>query len=204
MASISKTTLRKAFDAYRKALAPVPHGARSRRICARAQVHPALHRADVVHLYWPALDRGEVDTRPLIGWCQAAGKTVVLPVVTSFVAGQPDMEARTFTDPDALVENQWGLREPIDGPRVAPSAIDLVIVPAFGVDRRGHRIGHGGGFYDRFLADLNNADTLALAFDACLVDTVPSDDHDVPVQYVVTETETVGPLLPRPKQPRLP
>ncbi|PEN07029.1 5-formyltetrahydrofolate cyclo-ligase [Longimonas halophila] len=202
MPSVSKTTLRQAFDAYRRALAPVAHSRRSRRICARTRAHPALHRADVVHLYWPALDRGEVDTRPLIGWCQAAGKTVVLPVVTSFAAGQPDMEARTFTNTDALVENRWGLHEPVHGTRIAPHAIDLVIVPAFGVGRRGHRIGHGGGFYDRFLADLD-ADTLALAFDACLVDTVPSDDHDVPVQYVVTETETVGPLLREPKQPRL-
>ncbi|MFO8232969.1 MAG: 5-formyltetrahydrofolate cyclo-ligase [Longimonas sp.] len=193
MPTAAKDTLRQQFDAYRRALGPTAHSARSRRICTRAQAHSALHCASTVHAYWPALDRGEVDTRPLIGWCQAAGKTVVLPVVTSFAASAPAMEARTFTHTDALVKNRWGLHEPVHGTRVAPSAIDLVIVPAFGADRRGHRIGHGGGFYDQFLASLK-ATTLALAFDACLVDAVPTAPHDVPVQYVVTETETVGPL----------
>lgn len=119
--------------------------------------------------------------------------TVVLPVVTSFANSAPAMEARTFTTPEALVENRWGLHEPVHGPRVDPATIDVVIVPAFGADRRGHRIGHGGGFYDRFLPTLN-ATTLALTFNACLVDTVPTAPHDVPVHYVITETEIVGPL----------
>ncbi len=199
MPTASKATFRAQFDAYRRALGPTMHSARSRRICTRAQAHPALHRASVVHAYWPALDRGEVDTRPLIGWCQAAGKTVVLPVVTSFSADQPEMEARLFTTTEALVENRWGLHEPVQGAAVSPAAIDLVIVPAFGADRRGHRIGHGGGFYDRFLPSLK-ATTMALTFDACLVDAVPTAPHDVPVQYVITETETVSPLTRRSTQ----
>jgi 5-formyltetrahydrofolate cyclo-ligase len=193
MSIASKATLRQQFDAYRRALSPAAHSARSRRICTRTQTRTAVQQAQVVHAYWPALDRGEVDTRPLIGWCQAAGKTVVLPVVTSFAPGRPAMEARTFTHTDALVENRWGLREPVDGALVEPSAIDLVIVPAFGADRRGHRVGHGSGFYDRFLAAIS-ANTIALCFNACLIDTLPAAPHDVPVQCVMTETETVGPL----------
>lgn len=106
------------------------------------------------------------------------------------------MEARLFTTPEALVENRWGLREPVQGTAVSPAEIDLVIVPAFGADRRGHRIGHGGGFYDRFLPTLE-ATTLVLTFDACLVDAVPTAPHDVPAQYVITETETVSPLTRR-------
>lgn len=203
MPAPSKATLREAFDAYRRALRPMAHGRRSRRICSRAQTHPAIQHAQVIHLYWPALDRGEVDTRPLVGWCQAAGKTVVLPVVTSFAPKRPAMDARTFTTADALVENRWGLHEPVHGAPVRTAEIDLVVVPAFGVDRRGHRIGHGGGFYDRFLSGLG-ATTLALAFDACLVDTVPNAAHDVPVQYVVTETETLGPLTPTPNPSHAP
>ena len=146
-----------------------------------------------MHAYWPALDRGELDTRPLIGWCAAAQKTVVLPVVTSFDPDAPAMEHRVFTEPDALVQNRWGLFEPVHGARIENAAIDLIIVPAFGADCRGHRIGHGAGFYDRFLADVS-ATTIVLAFDACLIDRVPNEPHDIPADYVVSETETIGPL----------
>ncbi len=189
----SKDTLRQQFDAYRRALSPTDHNARSRLVCKRAQAHDAVQHAKVVHAYWPALDRGELDTRPLIGWCAAAGKTVVLPVVTSFDPASPAMEARTFTDADALERNRWGLLEPVTGTPVPNDAIDLVIVPAFGADRRGHRIGHGAGFYDRFLPTLSAA-SMVLTFDACLVDCLPTASHDVPADYVISETERVGPL----------
>lgn len=193
MASSPKDILRQQFDAYRQALSTTEHNTRSRRICARTEQHPAVQNARALMAYWPHVERGEVDTRPLIGTCVAAGMTVALPVVTSFEAGNPAMEARLFSGTDALKPNRWGLHEPVHGERIVPADLDVVIVPAFGVDQHGHRIGHGSGFYDCFLSDLD-VTTIALSFDACMVNDIPNAPHDVPVTYVITETTTVTPL----------
>ena len=193
MASSPKDILRQQFDAYRRALSTSEHNSRSRRICARTKQHPAVQNAGTLMAYWPHVERGEVDTRPLIGACVAAGMTVALPVVTRFEAGNPAMEARLFSGTDALEANRWGLHEPVHGERILPADLDVIIVPAFGVDQHGHRIGHGSGFYDRFLGDLD-CTTIALSFDACMVNDIPTAPHDVPATYVITETTTVTPL----------
>jgi 5-formyltetrahydrofolate cyclo-ligase len=82
-----------------------------------------------------------------------------------------------------------GLREP-DGPRLGPAAVGeagLVVVPALAVDRRGRRLGRGGGSYDRALARVDPAAlTVALLHDGELLDAVPAEPHDRPVRVVVT------------------
>jgi 5-formyltetrahydrofolate cyclo-ligase len=112
-----------------------------------------------------------------------------LPVVTSFTNGTPSMTHRRYEGDEALRPNRWGLQEPIGTDAVPPDALDGIIVPAFGAGRNGHRIGHGRGYYDAFLADLG-APTIALVYDACLVDTIPAAPHDVPMSAIVTEHET--------------
>jgi 5-formyltetrahydrofolate cyclo-ligase len=136
------------------------------------------------------VERGEIDTRPLIRTLHEQGVEIVLPVVTSFSNGSPAMTHRRYTGDDALRPNRWGVQEPIGTDAVSPDVLDGVIVPALGAGRNGHRIGHGRGYYDAFLADLD-APTVALVYDACLVDAVPADVHDVPMSAIVTEHETL-------------
>ncbi|GAC1440063.1 MAG: 5-formyltetrahydrofolate cyclo-ligase [Mycobacteriales bacterium] len=86
-----------------------------------------------------------------------------------------------------LRKSRLGLLEPT-GPRLGPGAVgecDLVLVPALAVDATGHRLGRGGGSYDRALLRATGL-TVALLYDGELVDCVPSDAHDVPVAAVLT------------------
>lgn len=70
----------------------------------------------------------------------------------------------------------------------SPVNIDMVIVPGVVFDRKGNRLGFGGGFYDRFLGKLSDkTELIALAFELQLVDNVPSQSHDIAVDYLITE-----------------
>jgi len=71
---------------------------------------------------------------------------------------------------------------------VEPSSIDLVLVPGAGFDKRGYRIGYGGGYYDTFFTTLNkDAIKIGLAFQMQIMDKVPNEDHDIPVNFIITE-----------------
>jgi len=187
-----KEALRAQFRAYRAQLAPNEAAVKSALIIRRVQTLPEVRRARTLHCYWPLVNRGEIDTRPLIRSLHDRGVQVVLPVVAHYGDEAPALAHRQYTGPDALRVNRWGIQEPIDTASVPPDALDAVIVPAFGAGRNGHRIGHGYGYYDAFLAALD-VPTVALVYDDCLVGAVPADPHDVPVSIIVTERRIVRP-----------
>ena len=182
----TKETLRNRFRAYRTQLSPESVAAKSTAVLRRVQALPELQQAQTVHCYWPLVDRGEIDTRPLIRHLHERGFRVALPVVDSFEAERPILNHHLYDGPEALQTNRWGLYEPDGTETVAPEALDIVIVPALGAGRNGHRIGHGSGYYDAFLATIG-VPTVALIYDDCLVDAVPPEPHDVPVSIIVTE-----------------
>ncbi|MEM6783354.1 MAG: 5-formyltetrahydrofolate cyclo-ligase [Bacteroidota bacterium] len=186
----SKVEWRAQFVAYRASLSDADYAAMSAAICARLRVLPEVQSAQTVHCYWPLVARREVDTRPFIAACEAAGQRVVLPVVETFDSA-PRMVHRCYEGEDRLVTNRWGLHEPA-GPLVDPTDLDVVIVPAFGADRRGHRIGHGRGFYDAFLAQ-TRAVRACVVYDACFVEQLPYEQHDIAAHTVVTDEAVYGP-----------
>ena len=188
--STSKDARRTQFRNYRRSLSPGSYRARSSLIGHRALTVPAVAETSVVHTYWPLRDRGEVDTRPLITALRGQGAEVVLPVVTSFDPEIPTLEHRRYAGPSALETNRWGIREPTGTERVDPEALDLVIVPALGADRRGHRLGHGSGYYDAFLQSVP-CPRIALVYEACVVRSLPSAPHDVPMTALVTEGNVI-------------
>lgn len=190
VASPSKDEWRTRFRTYRRGLAPAPYRAKSTLACARTAALPAVARAACVHLYWPLAEKGEVDTRPLIQTLRGWGTTVVLPVVTSFDPAAPTLGHRRYDGPEALSTNRWGIREPVGTTPVSSDALDAVVVPALGADLRGTRLGQGSGYYDAFLRDLA-APRILLTYEACVVDALPAEPHDVPVTTVVTERRVV-------------
>jgi 5-formyltetrahydrofolate cyclo-ligase len=101
----------------------------------------------------------------------------------------PDLDLDWAVYDGALVPARFGLREP-SGPRLGPAAIGsaaLVVVPAVAVDRRGVRLGRGGGSYDRALARVPAGTMIVAAlYDGELVDALPADPHDVRVTAVAT------------------
>ncbi len=142
---------------------------------------PEYRAARTVLLYVGA--GAEPDTRPLIENALAAGKRVALP----FIAGPGVMEARAVTDLDLLVPGPYGIPAPAENSGlVPPEALDLVLVPGMAFTGDGHRLGRGGGYYDRYLPQ-TNALTVALARDFQIVDHIPTDPHDIPVDALIVD-----------------
>ena len=182
-----KAELRAALLEARRAISPAEREALSAVICDRAAGLPAFRAADTVHVYVGVA--GEVRTLPLLEAAWGAGQRVACPRVG--IGGR--LETRQIRFPEDLVAGPRGLREP-DPERtvlVPPEAIDLVVVPGVGFDRRGGRLGFGGGYYDRFLST-TGASRLGLAFSLQIVDRIPQGPGDEPVHWIVTERETIA------------
>ncbi|MBI3035817.1 5-formyltetrahydrofolate cyclo-ligase [Candidatus Woesearchaeota archaeon] len=109
-------------------------------------------------------------------------KTIIVPKVE-----HNEIEPSVIIDFDNLIPGKFGVLEPIEAMKIAYKNIDLVLVPGLVFDREGHRIGYGFGYYDRFLAKVPKAAKIGLAFDFQVVDKIPREMHDVPVEVVVTD-----------------
>ncbi|GEM_PF-121646 len=145
---------------------------------------PEYREARVIHCYVSMNDRKEVETHALIKRMIQEGKKAVVPRVDF---ENRSMEHLHLTSFDRLEKNDWGILEPRSGARVYPKDLELVIVPMAGGDTKLNRIGYGGGFYDRFLSDLD-IPRLGLAFDCCIEDQpLPTNEHDVPLTKIITE-----------------
>jgi 5-formyltetrahydrofolate cyclo-ligase len=132
----------------------------------------------------------EPGTRGLVYALWKRGTYVLLPVL------RPDMDLdwASYEGPESLRPGPRGLTEPAEPPRgvTAVSRADLVIVPALAVDRRGVRLGRGGGSYDRALARVGpQIPTIALLYDAELLDEVPAAPHDQRVRLVARPEEGI-------------
>ncbi len=128
----------------------------------------------------------EVDVDPLLAAWLAEGVAVCLP----FVDGA-DLGIAAVRDLDADCAPGWGgVREPSPARRqpADPRELDLAVVPGVGFDPDGNRLGYGGGHFDRLLSRLPAGTTaIGVAFAAQMVARLPTDDHDVPVDLIVTE-----------------
>jgi 5,10-methenyltetrahydrofolate synthetase len=152
---------------------------------------PQTARAEVVMAFWSF--GSEIQTAPLIESLSQRGVKVALPKIEGRF-----LEPRLLTPGLPTTPTTFGAREPEGGPDgapvVDPELIDIVIVPAVAYDRRGRRVGYGGGFYDRFLPS-TRAETLriGLGFDLQLIDgDLPSGAFDTGVDLVVTTSEIVS------------
>lgn len=127
----------------------------------------------------------EVQTRRLIDEMLSRGKRVVVPVIRPRSKRLGLSELR---DPEAELAPGWrGVPEPRKRRPVPAAKLDLVLVPGVAFDRRGHRLGHGLGYYDRFLARLpRRIPTVGLAYACQLLNRLPVAAHDRAVQTVLT------------------
>jgi 5-formyltetrahydrofolate cyclo-ligase len=158
----------------------------SAAICGRAAGLPVFRAAGTVHAYVGVAS--EVRTLPLLEAAWKAGKRVVCPRIG--MGGR--LEGRRVRSVEDLVTGPRGLREPDPETTslVPAEEIDLVVAPGVGFDRRGRRLGLGGGYYDRFLST-TGASRLGLAFSLQIVDWIPQGPGDEPVHWIVTERETI-------------
>jgi 5-formyltetrahydrofolate cyclo-ligase len=167
--------------------------ARARALAARVGCDPALGRQVGVHLlrlmpppegavvagFWP-MD-GEIDIRPLLHHLHHVGHKIVLPETPE--AGNP-LTFRLWQPDSRMIREGFGTYRP-DGEIQLP---DFLLVPLLAFDRNGHRLGYGGGFYDRTLAQLRDRTAVGCAFAAQMLDAVPVGDYDALLDAVATET----------------
>lgn len=132
----------------------------------------------------------EPDTRPLLECIWSEGKTLCLPRMT----GEPGiMQAHLVSSNDSLVPGKFGIWEPDKKSSVCqPEKIDLILAPCVAASKDGTRLGHGGGFYDRFFAR-TNALRAVLCPSVLLEDSLPAGPLDLSMQVILTEEKILYP-----------
>ncbi len=186
-----KARLRAALTARLHSLSLQERQTSDDRLFARFLSLPQVIRANTLLLYCGM--GTEPDTRRLFAPLRAMGKAFCLPRCLQ----KHQMEVRLAAEGSPLVPHPYGMLEPgPDCPLVTAAQIDLVLVPGLAFDRQGGRLGRGGGYYDRWLAGYSGI-TVALCRDTVLVERLPVESHDWPVDLVVTETGLYGPSRTR-------
>jgi 5-formyltetrahydrofolate cyclo-ligase len=180
----AKAELRRRMRTLRSSIPPDARAARSEKIVARVATSTLFDRAAVVGLFWPLIDRGEVDVRPLDAIARSRGKMVAYP----FYEAMGEMTLR-LAAPEMLCSRGHGFSEPPDhAPVVETDPGLLIVTPALAVDLMGNRIGYGIGYYDRLLARMvPPACTIAVAYDFQVLVDLPVGDGDQPVGMVITD-----------------
>jgi 5-formyltetrahydrofolate cyclo-ligase len=148
-----KSELRRTALARRQALSAADVAGRSQQLCDELFQHFPVAEWRWLHLFLPLARRHEPDTWRIIHriWAEQLAVRLAVPVVQSDGTSLKHYE---LTSETLLRENRWGIPEPETAPavEVPTAAFDAVLVPLLAVDTAGHRVGYGGGFYDRFLA----------------------------------------------------
>lgn len=184
-----KKTLRQELLQRRKALSPELVLEYSQKITARVLESELIQKSQVIMVYMDF--RNEVMTQSLIESLWTLGKTVVIPKVNDTTHVLDLYTIKAFTD---MVVSSFGILEPNPAvqPDIKPQDIDLVLAPGVCFDRRGFRMGYGGGFYDKLLPTLRpDCQIHALSFSLQIVDEVPTEPHDMPLNGIVTEMEWI-------------
>jgi len=133
----------------------------------------------------------EVDTFNLIYKMQDLGKKVVITYTDK--KENVLIPCKLIDLEDSLEKNPFGYLEPKEDSieKVSPSEIDLIITPGLAFDKKGNRVGYGGGYYDKLLTSTPQATKVAVSYDFQIFSEVPNEKFDIPVDYIVTPTRII-------------
>jgi 5-formyltetrahydrofolate cyclo-ligase len=161
---------------------------KSKKVCQNL-IHTELFQKVQTLMAYLSLPH-EVDTSEAILYAWQSGKTVAAPKISWQQRHMIPVEIKTLdTGFDTEI---GGLRNPVKGAPVPLQDIEMVIAPGLGFDKKGNRIGRGGSYYDRFFAhETLKAVKCGLAFASQIIDEIEVDEHDVPLDMLVTEEEVL-------------
>jgi 5-formyltetrahydrofolate cyclo-ligase len=183
---MDKIALRSKYKSLRDRLSSAEIEDLSLQIANRSLKLPIWDRT-YYHIFLSINTKKEVHTEYLLHILQGKDKSIVVSK-TDFEA--LNMRHFLLQDSTQLRSSKWGIPEPTHGIEVAPISLDVIFVPLLAYDERGHRIGYGKGFYDRFLsACRNDAVFVGLSF-FDPEPNVPSEATDIPLHFAVTPTAT--------------
>ena len=175
---MDKKALRAQIRSQKRAMTEEQITEKSRRLGQLFAASQAYAQAKTIYGYLPY--NQEVRTVPMLEQALKDGKAVAVPKVYG-----DTMRFILISDLAAVEKGYAGIPEPIaDGP-VASDPTALVLMPGLAFDPMGHRIGYGGGFYDKFLAAEPTHPTVALCYEFQMVPRIPAEEYDIPVDRVL-------------------
>lgn len=175
---MDKQTLRRTIRDKKRSMTEAEIVQRSEALGRMLAATEVYRRAETIYGYLPY--NQEVRTVPMLEQALRDGKRVAVPKCYG-----DEMKFIYLDDLSQVAKGYAGIPEPIaDGP-VAEDETALVLMPGLAFDPKGHRIGYGGGFYDRFLAREPNHPTLALCYDFQVLPALDTEVHDIPVDQVL-------------------
>lgn len=175
---MDKTELRREIRARKRAMTEEEIETRSAKLAQLFFASEAYQKAKTIYGYLPY--NQEVRTVPMLERALKDGKKVAVPKVYG-----DEMKFLYLDDLNAVAMGYAGIPEPIADEPVAQDETALVLMPGLAFDPQGHRIGYGGGFYDKFLAAEPNHPTLALCYEFQMLPKLDVEDHDIPVDTVL-------------------
>ncbi len=181
-----KSRIRGEMSRKRNAMTDVEAESKSAAIMKNLVKLAEYKKAKAVMFY--AVKGNEVKTRELIEAALKEGKIVLLPITN---IEKKEIEAAVIEDYDRdLKKGTFGIMEPRQKKSCA-AKIDVVIVPGVAFDIDGHRLGYGHGFYDKLLHRLDRTVKIGLAYDFQIINKLPKESHDHPLDIIVTESRVI-------------
>ena len=175
---MDKKELRAVIRAKKRAMTNAQIDACSEKLAALFRAHPLYQQAKSIYGYLPY--NQEVRTVPMLEQALRDGKKVAVPKCYG-----DEMKFIYLDDLTKVAKGYAGIPEPIADEPVAHDETALVLMPGLAFDPQGHRIGYGGGFYDKFLSREPNHPTLALCYDFQVLPHLDTEEHDIPVDTVL-------------------
>ena len=180
--SMDKSQIRTQYKELRKELSETEVMDKSLIITNRCLELP-IWEEQIFHLFFTLEDQNEVDTALIINLLQGRDKDVVVPKITY----AEQLQHFLLTDQTRFQKNALGIPEPVSGIEIEASKIDVVFVPLLAFDDKGHRVGYGKGYYDRFLTTCRpNCIKIGLSFFEKEQDSFIIEPTDIPLDYCVT------------------
>ena len=175
---MDKTELRRRIREKKRAMTAEEIERRSRELGRQFAATEAYRKAKTIYGYMPY--NQEVRTVPMLEQALRDGKKVAVPKCYG-----DEMKFIYLDDLTKVAKGYAGIPEPIADEPVARDETALVLMPGLAFDPQGHRIGYGGGFYDKFLSREPNHPTLALCYDFQMLPHLDTEEHDIPVDTVL-------------------
>lgn len=175
---MDKQALRKMIREKKRAMTEMQIEQASARLAQLLYSSPLYRQATTIYGYLPY--NQEVRTVPMLEQALAEGKRVAVPKVYG-----DEMRFLYIDDLSRVEKGYAGIPEPVDDEPVAKDPTALVLMPGLAFDKAGHRIGYGGGFYDKFLSAEPDHPTLALCYGFQMLDELPTEEFDIPVDCVL-------------------
>ena len=176
--NLSKQEYRAFIRAHKQKMTLEDISMRSTLLCRQVLDTDAYRKSKTIYGYLPF--NQEVDLTILLQQALSDGKQIALPKCRG-----KHMDFILISDLTRIQRSSFGSPEPVDDVPLAADETALVIVPGLVFDRKGYRIGYGGGYYDRFLSREPNHPTVSLCYDFQIVDRLHPDPHDIPVDIVL-------------------